>query len=76
MNSDVTIHAGSFSGQVSLNQIGAVSTIHIPSGKAVATRTKGIRTRILCDRPELISDDAPDSIELAGVKSELTLVFD
>lgn len=76
VNSDVTIYAESFSGQVSLNQIGAVSTIHIPSGKAVATRTKGIRTRILCDRPELISANAPDSIELAGVKSELTVIFD
>lgn len=76
VNSDVTIHAESFSGQVSLNQIGAVSTIYIPSGKAVATRTKGIRTRIICDRPEQISADAPDGIELAGVKSELTLVFD
>lgn len=76
VNSDVTIYAESFSGQVSLNQIGAVSTIHIPSGKVVATRTKGIRTRILCDRPELISANAPDSIELAGVKSELTIIFD
>lgn len=76
VNSDVVIKADAFCGEISLNQIGAVSAIHIPSGKAVATRTRGIRTRILCDRPELISPDAADLIELNGVKSELTLIFD
>lgn len=75
VNSDVSIKAESFSGELSLNQIGAVSSIQIPSGKAVATRTKGIRTRILCETPELISAESPDLIELAGIKSELTLVF-
>ena len=76
VNSDVVIKADSFSGIISLNQVGAVSTIHIPSGKALATRTRGIRTRILCDRAELINPDAEDVIELNGIKSELTLVFD
>ena len=76
VNSDVVIKADAFCGEISLNQIGAVSAIHIPSGKAVATRTRGIRTRILCDHPELISPDAADLIELNGVKSELTLIFD
>jgi transcriptional regulator with XRE-family HTH domain len=76
VNSDVSIKAGSFSGEVSLNQIGAVSVMHIPSGKAAATRTRGIRTRILCEHPELITPDASDLIELNGIKSELSLVFD
>ena len=76
INSDVVIKADSFTGEVSLNQIGAVSTMHIPSGQHVATRTKGFRTRIICDRPELISPDSKDLIELNGIKSELTLVFD
>ena len=76
MNSDVSIKVDSFSGQVSLNQVGAVSTLHVPSGKPVATRTRGIRTRILCEHPEQITPDAPDVIELNGIKSELTLVFD
>ena len=76
VNSDVAIKAESFSGEVSLNQVGAVSSLHVPSGKAVATRTKGIRTRIICEHPELISPDAADIIELNGIKSELTIVFD
>jgi len=76
VNSDVVIKADSFSGELSLNQIGAVSTLHVPSGKPVATRTRGIRTRILCEHPELISDDAADVIELNGIKSELTIIFD
>ena len=76
VNSDVVIKADSFAGKLSLNQVGAVSTMHIPSGKTVATRTHGIRTRILCDRSELINPDAEDIIELNGIKSELTLVFD
>ena len=76
VNSDVVIKADSFSGIISLNQVGAVSTMHIPSGKSVATRTRGLRTRILCDRAELINPDAEDIIELNGIKSELTLVFD
>ncbi|MBR5255926.1 MAG: helix-turn-helix transcriptional regulator [Bacteroidales bacterium] len=76
VNSDVVIKADSFAGKLSLNQVAAVSTMHIPSGKTVATRTHGIRTRILCDRSELINPDAEDIIELNGIKSELTLVFD
>jgi len=76
VNSDVVIKADSFSGELSLNQIGAVSTLHVPSGKPVATRTRGIRTRILCEHPELISDDAADVIELNGIKSELTIIYD
>lgn len=76
VNSDVVIKAESFSGEVSLNQVGAVSSLHVPSGKAVATRTKGIRTRIICEHPKLISPDAADIIELNGIKSELTIVFD
>ena len=76
VNSDVSIKAGSFSGEVSLNQVGAVSTLHISGDKPVATRTRGIRTRILCAQPERIAPDAPDLIELNGIKSELTLVFD
>ena len=76
VNSDVSIRADAFSGEVSLNQVGAVSVMHVPSGKAVATRTRGIRTRILCAEPERITPDAPDLIELNGIKSELTLVFD
>lgn len=76
VNSDVVIKADAFSGEVSLNQIGAVSTMHLPSGRTVATRTRGIRTRILCEHPESISRDAADVIELNGIKSELTLEFD
>ena len=76
VNSDVVIKTDSFSGKLSLNQVGAVSTMHIPSGKTVATRTRGIRTLIFCDRMELINPDAEDIIELNGIKSELTLVFD
>ena len=76
VNSDASIKVDGFSGQVSLNQIGAVSVMHVSSGKPVATRTRGILTRILCEQPDRISPDAPDQIELNGIKSELTLVFD
>ena len=76
VNSDVVIKADSFAGELSLNQIGAVSSIHLPSGTPFATRTRGIRTRILCEHPELIQNDAAALIELNGIKSELTLVFD
>ena len=76
VNSDVVIKADSFSGELSLNQVGAVSSMHVPPGKPVSTRTRGIRTRILCEHPELIQPEAPDLIELNGIKSELTLVFD
>ena len=76
VNSDVVIKANSFSGEVSLNQIGAISTIHVPSDKTIATRTRGIRTNIICEHPELIKSDATDLIELNGIKSELTLIFD
>ncbi|MBR4688328.1 MAG: hypothetical protein IKP01_08435, partial [Bacteroidales bacterium] len=76
VNSDVSVKVDDFSGELSLNQIGAVSVMHVSSRKPVATRTRGIRTRILCEHPERISPDAPDLIELNGIKSELTLVFD
>lgn len=76
VNSDVLINADSFAGELSINQIGAVSSIHVPSGKPVSIRTRGIRTRILCEHQELIQPDATDLIELNGIKSELTLVFD
>ena len=76
VNSDVVIKVGSFSGEISLNQIGAVSSMHVSSGKPIATRTRGIRNRILCEQPELIKPDAEDVIELNGIKSELTLLFD
>ena len=76
VNSDVVIKANSFSGEVSLNQIGAISTIHVPSDKTIATRTRGIRTNIICEHPELIKSDVTDLIELNGIKSELTLIFD
>lgn len=76
VNSDVSIKADAFSGEVSLNQVGAVSTLHISGDKPVATRTRGIRARILCGQPERIAPDAPDRIELNGIKTELTLVFD
>ena len=74
INSDVVIRADSFSGEVSLNQIGAVSTMYIPAGKQVATRTRGVRTRIICDNKELISPESKDLVELNGIKSELTLL--
>ena len=68
VNSDVVIKANSFSGEVSLNQIGAISTIHVPSDKTIATRTRGIRTNIICEHPELIKSDVTDLIELNGIK--------
>ena len=76
LSSDVNIKADSFTGTLSLNQIGAVSTMHLPADKAVATRTRGLRTRILCDQPECIKPEAEDTVELNGMKSELTLIFE
>ena len=76
VNSDVITKVESFSGIISLNQVGAVSAMHLSSGKLVATRTRGIRTRILCEHPDLIDPEAEDVIELNGIRSELTLVFD
>ena len=76
VNSDVITKVESFSGIISLNQVGAVSAMHLSSGKSVATRTRGIRTRILCEHPDLIDPEAEDVIELNGIRSELTLVFD
>jgi len=76
VSSDVNIKADSFTGTLSLNQIGAVSTMHLPIGKIVATRTRGLRTRILCDQPDSIKPEAEDMVELNGMKSELTLIFE
>ena len=76
VNSDVTIWADALLGELSLNQIGAVSTLHVPAGTPLATRTRGIRTRILCDQPDKLVADAPSLIELNGIKSELTLLFE
>ena len=73
VNSDVLVRALSFAGTVSLNQIGAVSTLELPAGRNVATRCRGIRTHILCNDPALLDSGAPDVVELNGVKSELTL---
>lgn len=68
--------ADSFSGKVSLNQIGAVSAMYIPAGKTVSTKARGVRTRIICASQELISPESKDLIELNGIKSELTLIFE
>jgi len=76
INSDVLIKADSFSGKVSLNQIGAVSAMYIPAGKTVSTKARGVRTRIICASQELISPESKDLIELNGIESELTLIFE
>ena len=76
INSDVVIKADSFSGKVSLNQIGAVSAMYIPAGETVSTKARGVRTRIICASQELISPESKDLIELNGIKSELTLIFE
>lgn len=75
INSDVTVRVESFSGELSLNQLNAVSTMYLPKGKAVASCCKGIKTRLLCETPELFVAEAPDVIEFNGLNSELTVVF-
>ena len=75
INSDVVVRAESFTGELSLNQLNAVSTLYLPGDKAVASRCKGMKTRLLCDTPERFDADAPDVIELNGFHSELTVVF-
>ena len=76
VNSNVVVRAHSFSGELSLNQMNAVSTMYLPKDKTVASRCKGIGTRLLCDTPERFAGDAPDIIELNGFHSELTVVFE
>ena len=76
INSDVVIRAESFSGNLSLNQLNAVSSLYLPKDKAIASRCKGIKTRLLCDTPDLFRTDAPDVFELNGFHSELTVVFE
>ena len=75
INSDVVVRAESFTGELSLNQLNAVSTLYLPGDKGVASRCKGMKTRLLCDTPERFDADAPDVIELNGFHSELTVVF-
>lgn len=75
INNDVVIRAGSFSGNLSLNQLNAVSTLFLPKDKAVSSRCRGVRTRLLCDSPDLFNSEAPDVIELNGFNSELTVSF-
>ena len=76
INSDVVVRAGAFSGNLSLNQLNAVSTIYLPKDKAVASRCRGVKTRLLCDTPDLFRADAPDVVEFNGFHSELTVVFE
>ncbi len=37
---------------------------------------KGIKTRLICDTPELFKDEAPYVLELNGFHSELSVVFE
>lgn len=61
---------------LSLNQLNAVSTIYLPKDKAIAARCRGVKTRLLCDAPDLLCGDAPDVVEFNGFNSELTVLFE
>ncbi len=81
LTGNVEIWASGTTGKLDVNQMGAVSILHIPASAAFATRTKGhLGRRTLrfsrdgepCEQPAT-DTDAPLAIELAGARVELTV---
>ena len=74
-NGDVDVSCASLPDKLDLNQHGAASRIVVPKGAEFATRTRGIRNRIVLEGVEEDEDeDARHVIELNGFASELTIV--
>lgn len=72
-NGDVDVSCASLPDKLDLNQHGAASRIVVPKGSEFATRTRGIRNRIVLEGVEE-DEDACHVIELNGFASELTIV--
>ena len=80
LTGNVEAWADDVRGKLDLNQIGAVSILHVTEGTAFSAHTKGLlgrRTLLFsrdggaCEVPA--TEDAPLSIELAGARAELTV---
>jgi transcriptional regulator with XRE-family HTH domain len=75
---DMDIICDSLEGQIDINQLSAVSTIHIPAGTSYYAKKKGTSTNILFAKDGNPFDgnsnpDAENVIELAGMNTELTI---
>ena len=68
----------SLNGEVDINQISAISRIHIPENSVFTAVTKGIGTNIFYEKNGQQTDrfdtsDSENIIELNGIKSELVI---
>ncbi|MCL1809655.1 MAG: helix-turn-helix domain-containing protein [Clostridiales bacterium] len=74
-NTDMDIYAEQLPAALEINQINAVSALHIPKDAMFTTKTKGKSNKIIFpNRVEHQSDgDAENLIELAGMNAELTV---
>ncbi|WP_443771034.1 helix-turn-helix transcriptional regulator [Anaerostipes sp.] len=80
-NLDMNIFCNSLNGAIEINQISAVSKIHIPEDVMFAAVTKGIATKISYEKNGKQADvfavtNADNIIELNGIKSELIISVD
>lgn len=77
-NLDMDIKCNSLKGEIAVNQISAVSKIHIPEGTVFTALKKGVGTSISFEKDGKPTEafDTPDAdniIELNGIKSELII---
>jgi transcriptional regulator with XRE-family HTH domain len=77
-NLDMTIRLISHEGAVEINQVSATSKILVPDGYAFRAAKKGVATSIHYERDGKAADDfseedAENSIEFNGIKSELVI---
>lgn len=77
-NLDMDIKCNSLKGEIAVNQISAMSKIHIPEGTVFTAVKKGVGTSISFEKNGKPTEafDTPDAdniIELNGIKSELII---
>lgn len=77
-NLDMDIKCNSLKGEIAVNQISAMSKIHIPEGTVFTALKKGVGTSISFEKNGKPTEafDTPDAdniIELNGIKSELII---
>lgn len=71
------ITCGDLHGRIDVNQISAVSIIHIPSETGYLARTRDHSNQLLFTRDRklkpVINEETDNRIELSGMNSELTI---
>ena len=73
INADVSITVRSFSGELSVNQVNALSRLFVPEGIPVHFIKKGVKTRIILQDGVQDVPDSDNTIELNGIGSEMTV---